>query len=77
GLLVASAARCRRQHGHSVPAAQVCLGVQHWADDFARAPLDAQSPGQRARVQHGVPGVREQAAAGYPLLRELAVPTLR
>lgn len=77
GLLVAAAARCRRQHGHSVPAAQVCLGVQHWADDFARAPLDPQSPGQRARVQHGVPGVREQAAAGYPLLRELAVPTLR
>lgn len=77
GLLVAAAARCRRQHAHSVPAAQVCLGVQHWADDFARAPLDAQSPGQRARVQHGVAGVREQAAAGYPLLRELAVPTLR
>lgn len=77
GLLVAAAARCRRQYGHSVPAAQVCLGVQHWADDFGRAPLDAQSPGQRARVQHGVPGVREQAAAGYPLLRELAVPTLR
>ncbi|WP_313419130.1 triphosphoribosyl-dephospho-CoA synthase, partial [Stenotrophomonas sp.] len=44
---------------------------------FAAAPLDASSPGQRARLHHGVPGVREQAAAGYPLLRELAVPTLR
>lgn len=77
GLLVAAAARCRRQHGHAAPAAQVCLAVQHWADDFAAAPLDASSPGQRARLRHGVPGVREQAAAGYPLLRELAVPTLR
>lgn len=77
GLLVASAARCRRQQGHAPPAAQVCLGVQHWADDFAAAPLDASSPGQRARLRHGVAGVREQAAAGYPLLRELAVPTLR
>ncbi|AWH16869.1 triphosphoribosyl-dephospho-CoA synthase MdcB [Stenotrophomonas sp. ZAC14D2_NAIMI4_7] len=77
GLLVAAAARCRRQHGHGVPAAQVCLAVQHWADDFAAAPLDSNSPGQRARRHHGVPGVREQAAAGYPVLRELAVPTLR
>ena len=77
GLLVAAAARCRRQHGHAAPAAQVCLAVQHWADDFAAAPLDASSPGQRARLRHGVPGVREQAAAGYPVLRDLAVPTLR
>ncbi|QGL90710.1 triphosphoribosyl-dephospho-CoA synthase MdcB [Stenotrophomonas maltophilia] len=77
GLLVAAAARCRRQQGHAAPAAQVCLAVQHWADAFATAPLDASSPGQRARVRHGVPGVREQAAAGYPVLRDLAVPTLR
>lgn len=77
GLLVAAAARCHRQQRHAAPAAQVCLAVQHWADDFAAAPLDANSPGQRARLRHGVPGVREQAAAGYPVLRELAVPTLR
>ncbi|MGE6333105.1 triphosphoribosyl-dephospho-CoA synthase MdcB [Stenotrophomonas sp. NPDC077659] len=77
GLLVAAAARCRRLQGHPAPAAQVCVAVQHWADDFAAAPLDASSPGQRARLRHGVPGVREQAAAGYPVLRELAVPTLR
>lgn len=30
-----------------------------------------------ARARHGVQGVREQAAAGYPLLREVALPTLR
>lgn len=77
GLLVAAAARCRRQQGHAAPAAQICLAVQHWANDFAAAPLDANSPGQRARLRHGVPGVREQAAAGYPVLRGLAVPTLR
>lgn len=77
GLLVAAAARCRHPQGHAAPAAQVCVAVQHWADDFTSAPLDARSPGQRARLRHGVPGVREQAAAGYPVLRELAVPTLR
>lgn len=77
GLLVAAAARCRQLHGHAGSAAQVCLAVQHWATDFASAPLDAGSPGQRARARHGVPGVREQAAAGYPVLRGLALPTLR
>lgn len=30
-----------------------------------------------ARARHGVQGVREQAAAGYPLLREVALPALR
>jgi len=77
GLLVAAAARCRRLQGQAVSGAQVCLAVQHWAEDFASAPLDAGSPGQRASARHGVPGVREQAAAGYPLLRELALPSLR
>ena len=77
GLLVAAAARCRHLQGQAVSGAQVCLAVQHWAADFAGAPLDAGSPGQRARARHGVPGVREQAVAGYPLLRELALPSLR
>lgn len=77
GLLVAAAAGCRRVHGQAVSAAQVCLAVQQWKDALIAAPLDPHSPGQRARARHGVCGVREQAAAGYPVLRELALPTLR
>jgi triphosphoribosyl-dephospho-CoA synthase len=77
GLLVAAAAGCRRVHGHAVSGAQVCLAVQQWKDALIAAPLDPHSPGQRARARHGVSGVREQAAAGYPVLRELALPTLR
>ncbi|PTT54151.1 triphosphoribosyl-dephospho-CoA synthase MdcB, partial [Stenotrophomonas sp. HMWF022] len=77
GLLVAAAAGCRRVHDHAVSGAQVCLAVQQWKDALIAAPLDPHSPGQRARARHGVCGVREQAAAGYPVLRELALPTLR
>ena len=77
GQLVAAAAACRSRLGHAATGEQVCLEVRRWAADFARAPLDAGSPGQRARALHKVPGVREQAAAGYPLLREVALPVLR
>ena len=77
GLLVAAAAACRSRLGHAATGEQVCLEVRRWAADFAHAPLDAGSPGQRARARHKVPGVREQAAAGYPLLREVALPSLR
>jgi len=76
GLLVAAAAACRRE-GLSTSGAQVCLAVQRWSQSLQDAPLDAASPGQRARARHGVAGVREQAAAGYPVLRTLALPTLR
>ncbi len=77
GLLVAAAARGRAHSGTTLAADQVCLQVKDWADDLIQAPLNAGSPGQRARAQHRVPGVREQAADGFPLLRELAVPALR
>lgn len=77
GLLVAAAAACRRDTGRTPAAEQVCLAVQRWAPAVASAPLDANSPGQRMRAAHGVAGVREQAIAGYPILRELGVPTLR
>jgi len=77
GLLVAAAAACRSRLGHATSGEQVCLEVRRWAGDFAHAPLDAGSPGQRARARHNVPGVREHAAAGYPLLREVALPNLR
>ena len=77
GLLVAASAACRHRLGHAAAGEQVCLDVGRWNAELASAPLDADSPGQRARARHAIPGVREQAAAGYPLLREVALPTLR
>jgi triphosphoribosyl-dephospho-CoA synthase len=76
GLLVAAAARCRSMR-QPVSGEQVCLGVQHWSPGLLAAPLDPDSPGQRVRARHRIAGVREQAAAGYPMLRTLALPTLR
>ncbi|MCS4229513.1 triphosphoribosyl-dephospho-CoA synthase [Stenotrophomonas maltophilia] len=77
GLLVASAARLRAEACPARSADAVCDGVRQWRHALLQAPLDATSPGQRARARHAVPGVREQAAAGFPLLREVAVPALR
>ncbi|WP_140725682.1 triphosphoribosyl-dephospho-CoA synthase MdcB [Pseudomonas sp. Hp2] len=77
GLLVAQAARLRALHGRTPRAAQVCHAVAGWRADLLDAPLDPRSHGQRMRRAHGVAGVREQAAAGYPILREAAVPALR
>ncbi|WP_315385925.1 triphosphoribosyl-dephospho-CoA synthase MdcB [uncultured Stenotrophomonas sp.] len=76
GLLVAAAAACRRD-GLPVSGEQVCLAVRRWSPALLDAPLDPNSPGQRARARHGIAGVREQAAAGFPVLRVLALPTLR
>lgn len=77
GLLVASAASHRQTSGTTPTGEQVCDGVRQWAHALDAAPLDPDSPGQRARARHRVAGVREQAAAGYPVLRTLALPTLR
>ncbi|MFI8719003.1 triphosphoribosyl-dephospho-CoA synthase MdcB [Stenotrophomonas sp. NPDC077464] len=76
GLLVAAAAACRRVEA-APSGEQVCVAVQGWADALQAAPLDPTSPGQRARAQHGIAGVRELAAAGYPVLRTHALPALR
>jgi len=77
GLLVAQAARLREQTGHTPRGVEICQAVREWAPALLSAPLDQTSPGQRARVRHAVPGVREQAAAGYPILHEVALPTLQ
>lgn len=77
GLLVAAASACQREQGRPASAETVCLAVQRWAADLTLAPLDPGSPGQRACHQHGVPGVREQAAAGYPVLRMHGLPAMR
>jgi triphosphoribosyl-dephospho-CoA synthase len=77
GLLVASAARLHAEGCPAPSADAVCDGVRRWRHALLQAPLDAGSPGQRARARHAVPGVREQAAAGFPLLHAVAVPVLR
>ncbi|MFC6841113.1 triphosphoribosyl-dephospho-CoA synthase MdcB [Xanthomonas theicola] len=77
GLLVAAAARLRRQHQAATDGVAVCNAVGLWRDALPDAPLDPHSHGQRMRRLHGVAGVREQAAEGFPLLRELALPALR
>jgi len=77
GLLVAHASRLYVQQGRPAPAEAVCADVARWRDDLLDAPLDPRSPGQRARSLHGVAGVREQAAAGFPLLQGVGVPALR
>lgn len=77
GLLVASSARLHAEGCPAPSAGAVCEGVRQWRHALLQAPLDVGSPGQRARVRHAVPGVREQAAAGFPLLHGVAVPVLR
>ena len=77
GLLAAQAARLRRQQGRAPSGEAVCVAVGAWRDALFAAPLDGASHGQRARARYGVTGVRELAAAGYPVLRDIALPTLR
>ncbi|WP_126944768.1 triphosphoribosyl-dephospho-CoA synthase MdcB [Xanthomonas sp. BRIP62409] len=77
GLLTAQAARLRAVHGHAPTGEAVCSAVQVWRDALRAAPLDPHSNGQRVRAAFRISGVREQAAAGYPLLREIALPSLR
>jgi len=40
-------------------------------------PADADTNGSRAPRHHGVPGAREEAAAGFPLLFGVGLPALR
>lgn len=77
GLLTAQAARLRVAHGRCPTGEAVCNAVQLWRAALQAAPLNPHSNGQRMRAQYRVSGVREQAAAGYPLLREVALPCLR
>lgn len=77
GVLTAQAARLRAVHGHAPTGEAVCNAVQVWRDALCAAPLDPRSNGQRARARFQIGGVREQAADGYPLLREIALPSLR
>lgn len=77
GLLTAQAARLRVAHGRGSTGEAVCNAVQVWRAALQAAPLNPHSNSQRVRAQYRISGVREQAAAGYPLLREIALPCLR
>lgn len=77
GLLVAQAARLRACRGMPATAEMVCASIAGWREDLLGAALDPASPGQRARARHGVGGVREQAAGGFPLLQSVGIPSLR
>lgn len=50
--------------------------VQRWAPDFRVAAPGAPTHGRAVRQQHGIPGAREHAAAGFPVLFNVALPAL-
>ena len=77
GLLVAAAASLREQRV-STPAEAVCGEVaSRWGAPILAAPVDCTSHGQRVAQRHGAQGAREEAARGFPALREIAIPALR
>jgi triphosphoribosyl-dephospho-CoA synthase len=51
--------------------------VDGWGEALAGHRGPAASNGALARARHAAPGAREQAAAGFPAIFELALPTLR
>jgi triphosphoribosyl-dephospho-CoA synthase len=51
--------------------------VESWGSALSQHRGPAASNGALARVRHAAPGAREQAAAGFPAIFELALPTLR
>ncbi|MFN3988019.1 MAG: triphosphoribosyl-dephospho-CoA synthase [Rhodocyclaceae bacterium] len=56
--------------------------AQIWGEAILRSGRDAAlaqagTHGLRLRIDHGLPGAREQAAAGFPVLFEVTLPTLR
>jgi len=78
GLLCAAAGRALisgRNDG------DLCLGARVqdlWGEAIARSgAMAAPSHGQQALLRHGIPGAREQAAAGFPTLYKVTLPALR
>jgi len=77
GLLVAAAASLRAQRV-STSAEAVCGEVaSRWGAPILAAPVDCTSHGQRVAQRHGAQGAREEAARGFPALREIAIPALK
>lgn len=77
GLLVA-AAGWQRAHGIAGDVSSLGGVVrQRWAPAFLAVAASAgPTHGSAVRLQHGIPGAREHAAAGFPLLFDIARPAL-
>ncbi|MFC5302252.1 triphosphoribosyl-dephospho-CoA synthase MdcB [Azospira restricta] len=78
GLLAAAAGRLAARPAERSAGAQALGEVVRrcWGDDFATPPA-APSNGRRALREHGVPGAREHAAAGFPVLFAVTLPALQ
>lgn len=77
GFLSAAAGRVAAA-GARPSAETICqMTATQWGQDIlASRPDIPDSNGTRALATHGGTGAREQAAAGYPLLRKVALPAL-
>jgi triphosphoribosyl-dephospho-CoA synthase len=73
GLLCAAAGRARDRQ----PAVLRATLVDCWGAALAGHHGSAASNGATVRARHAAPGAREQAAAGFPAIFELALPALR
>jgi triphosphoribosyl-dephospho-CoA synthase len=73
GLLCAAAGRAASWQPEMLRATL----VDGWGEALAGHRGPAASNGALARARHAAPGAREQAAAGFPAIFELALPTLR
>jgi len=77
GLLCAAAGRqLRRPGGIDVPALAAELRERWGAAIGARPPGHTPTHGDIARIDHGIVGAREQAAAGFPALFSVTYPAL-
>jgi triphosphoribosyl-dephospho-CoA synthase len=78
GLLCASAGRSRLDVGQGwQPDRLRATLVACWGEALAGHRGGTASNGSVVRARHAAPGAREQAAAGFPAIFELALPTLR
>ncbi|MFC5549810.1 triphosphoribosyl-dephospho-CoA synthase MdcB [Massilia aerilata] len=75
GMLCAAAGRAGASSRQ--PAHLRATLVDCWGSALSRHRGPVVSNGALARARHAAPGAREQAAAGFPAIFELALPTLR
>jgi len=78
GLLCASAGAASQETGHALEPARLRDVLRlHWADALiARSRRVSTLPGGIAARQHGLRSASEEAAVGFPVLFEVAVPAL-
>ncbi len=78
GLLSASAATLVADGKSHSQGESVCENVAlRWSKALGKAELDGNSHGQRVVRRYGAGGARAEAANGFPVLQEVALPTLR